>query len=220
MQVTVFLREIPTYVSTGLHFCAEKGMQAKRSISTFGQQKIKDFSETELWQDNLKPMISPLHERTIARLNKLDYAVLAGTMTIAISVSSYALFQLGVAALPLAAGGSALLIMIPYYFSGHRINKHYSRQAAEKLREIVEELNPDNSQNLQNSFTSINQKRTELKGPEYSHLENFLKEFDEELRIFQNATLSSGRDITETSLSNAKHVFKEHAEEIIKKINR
>lgn len=218
MQITVFLRQIPGQMYDSLLFCAAKGSETKEKISQFGQQKISSFYKTELWEHNLAPLITPLHDRTIGRFEKLDYAVLGGTIITALTVSTFALWQLGVAALPLAAGGTVLLMMAPYYFIRHRIHKHFNREASEKLQKIIQLLLDANAENLQEKFSTIAKIKNQLKKTEFAHLENFLKEFDGELAEFQKATLSSGRPITGESLGNATHAFHQHVIQINERI--
>lgn len=183
MQVPNFIRQIPVQFDHACRSFIIKGAEAQQWIAQYAKTKIDGIGRSDLWQQYAKD----IYERNIEPLTKFDYFLFAGSLATALLVIKLAINRFTIGALPLAAGGSTLIVMGSYYISRYRVRKHFNEIAWEYVDQIRKFAHVTTSKNKE--IDDIIQLRAYLRRPEFAHWDSDLKLLDEEIRKFREALL-------------------------------
>jgi hypothetical protein len=188
MHIPNLIRQIPNQIENGFIQVIFIGIRITEKIVEYWTTKCAEWSQSDLWRQ----YGNPLYERNIKPLNRLDHVILGGSLSIAALVTAVAVKTLSIAALPLGLSLGALLFSGACVFSRSRARTHFDKIACEhidQIRQIAYNITAKNQQ-----FNTIHQYFALLQQPKFKHLENVIKELEEEIRKFKIVVLSPQRD--------------------------
>lgn len=211
MQVPEMIRQIPMQAFHAWERVNNFGEITRNWIIEHWKSQRDSWNQGDFWQNYGKPF----YDRNIRPLDKTDFLLITGSLIAAVAIMVVALKVFGIAAFPLAIGADALLVFGTWMFSRYRLRKHFDGVAwghVDQIRRVANEITYKNQK-----FGELNQIRTLLQKPEFSHLEADIKQLDEEIRKFRSVVLApyfeDKQQIVKAHIQYVKVLVQAHAQD-------
>lgn len=203
MQIPQVIRNIPTNIQKGWVNIASIPTKSKELAMNHLSAKQEYWRQTDFW----KQYGDSFYERNIQPLDKIDFMLLTGSLTIASTVMFIALTYLGIGALPLTLGLDSLTVFASYSFSRQRIITYFNEIAWEHvdgMRRTANEIIQKNQK-----FAEICEYKNSLMERKFEHLKEEVNGLDREINAFkksvQGTDLPDGKGAFITYLEGLQH---------------
>lgn len=167
--------------------------------------KIQTFA-TSIFENLLQKFeIKTWFDTTIKPLTKTDYLILVTSIALAAFCVFISVTQFGIATLPLAFCGGAIIVGCSGLIIQKRLRQHFSRIASGHLKKMEEEAKKISNRNQ--NFVMLQRQLFELKKPEFSHLADTFKNLEDQTKTFQKTA-------TKPTIKDQKDILKAHLDSI------